>query len=117
MAIYVKFNVPEDVQKEILDMVAKAKKIRKGANEVTKAVERGIAKLVVIAEDVKPEEIVAHLPPLCEEKNIPYAYVSSKQDLGKAAGIEVASSSVAIIEPDNEEELNKLIEKINALKE
>ncbi|ADG14043.1 50S ribosomal protein L7Ae [Methanocaldococcus infernus] len=117
MAIYVKFKVPEDLQKELLDAVAKAEKIRKGANEVTKAVERKQAKLVIIAEDVKPEEIVAHLPVLCEEKGIPYAYVASKQDLGKAAGIEVAASSVAIIKPANEEELNALIEKINALKQ
>ncbi len=114
---YVKFKVPEDLQKEILNAISKANKIRKGANEVTKAVERGIAKLVIIAEDVKPEEIVAHLPYLCEEKGIPYAYVSSKQDLGRAAGIEVAASSVAIVEPGNENELNALIEKINALKQ
>ncbi|ENN96521.1 50S ribosomal protein L7Ae [Methanocaldococcus villosus KIN24-T80] len=117
MAIYVKFKVPEEIQKEILEAIAKAKKIKKGANEVTKAVERGIAKLVIIAEDVKPEEVVAHLPYLCEEKNIPYAYVASKQDLGKAAGIEVAASSVAIIEEDNPDELKALIEKINALKQ
>jgi large subunit ribosomal protein L7Ae len=117
MAVYVKFKVPEEIQKELLDAVAKAQKIKKGANEVTKAVERGIAKLVVIAEDVKPEEVVAHLPYLCEEKGIPYAYVASKQDLGKAAGLEVAASSVAIINEGNADELKALVEKINALKQ
>ena len=117
MAVYVKFKVPEEIQKELLDAVAKAQKIKKGANEVTKAVERGIAKLVIIAEDVKPEEIVAHLPYLCEEKGIPYGYVASKQDLGKAAGLEVAASSVAIINEGDPEAFKALVEKINALKQ
>jgi len=116
MAVYVKFDVPPEIEEKTLELVSKAKKIRKGANEVTKAVERGIAKLVVLAKDVQPEEIVAHIPYLCEEKNIPYTYVSSKVDLGRAAGIEVAASSVAIIEEDNPEELKELIEKIEALK-
>jgi len=116
MAIYVRFEVPQEIEEKTLELITKAKKIRKGANEVTKAVERGIAKLVIIAKDVQPEEIVAHLPYLCEEKNIPYTYVSSKEDLGKAAGIEVAASSVAIVEEDDPEELKELIEKIVALR-
>jgi len=117
MAIYVKFDVPQEIEEKTLELISKAKKIRKGANEVTKAVERGIAKLVVLAKDVQPEEIVAHIPYLCEEKNIPYTYVSTKENLGKTAGIEVAASSVAIIEEDNPEELKELVEKIKALKE
>jgi len=116
MAIYVKFEVPQEIEEKTLELVSKSKKIRKGANEVTKAVERGIAKLVVIAKDVQPEEIVAHIPYLCEEKNIPYTYVSTKEDLGKAAGIEVPASSVAIVEEGDPEELKELVEKIEALK-
>jgi len=116
MAIYVKFDVPQEIEEKTLELVSKSKKIRKGANEVTKAVERGIAKLVVIAKDVQPEEIVAHIPYLCEEKNIPYTYVSTKEDLGKAAGIEVPASSVAIVEEGDPEELKELVEKIEALK-
>lgn len=74
-------------------------KIRIGTNEATKAAERGIAKLVVIAEDVQPKEVVMHLPPLCDEKKIPYAKVPTKADLGRAAGIDVGTAAVAIIEP------------------
>ncbi|MCD6143620.1 50S ribosomal protein L7ae [Thermococci archaeon] len=105
---YVKFEVPKELAEKALEAVEIARdtgKIRKGTNETTKAVERGQAKLVVIAEDVDPEEIVAHLPPLCEEKEIPYIYVSSKKELGAAAGIEVPSASVAIIEPGKGREL------------
>ncbi|KPU63128.1 50S ribosomal protein L7Ae [Thermococcus argininiproducens] len=105
---YVKFEVPKELAEKALEAVEVARdtgRVRKGTNETTKAVERGQAKLVVIAEDVDPEEIVAHLPPLCEEKEIPYIYVPSKKELGAAAGIEVPSASVAIIEPGKAREL------------
>ncbi|MBD3312341.1 50S ribosomal protein L7ae, partial [archaeon] len=87
-------------------------RVKKGVNEVTKAVERGVAKLVVIAEDVNPKVIVAHLPVLCEEKDIKYVYVPSKQELGEAIGITKACSSVAIIsagEGDGKELLMKVL--------
>jgi large subunit ribosomal protein L7Ae len=103
MASYVKFETPEEVQRDllsVLEQVSKSGKVRKGVNEVTKSIERGLAKLVVIAEDVNPEEIVMHLPVLCEQKGIPYAYVKSKADLGKAIGLHVAASSVAIEDED-----------------
>jgi large subunit ribosomal protein L7Ae len=73
-------------------------KIRIGTNEATKAIERGIAKLVVAAQDVQPKEVIMHLSPLCDEKKIPYVEVKSKKDLGRAAGINVPAASVAVIE-------------------
>lgn len=82
----------------IVETARKTGKIDKGTNEVTKAIELGVAKLVVYAKDVEPKEIVAHLNILCSEKNIPCAEVDSKQKLGIAAGIGIGSSSVAIIE-------------------
>jgi len=109
---YVKFEIPNELKEKVLQAVEVARnsgKIRKGTNETTKAIERGIAKLVVIAEDVEPEEIVMHLPPLCEEKKIPYVYVSSKAELGRAAGIDVAAASACIIEEGDAKELVKEI--------
>ena len=108
MKSYVKFEVPKElVEKALqaLEMARNTGKIKKGTNETTKAVDRNQAKLVYIAEDVEPEEIVMHLPPLCEEKKIPYIYVPSKQELGKAAGIEVAAASACIIEEGEAKEL------------
>jgi ribosomal protein L7Ae-like RNA K-turn-binding protein len=72
--------------------------VGKGTNEVTKHVERGTAKLVVMATDVRPEEILAHMPLLCEEKGAPYAYAPSKDDLGRAAGLKVSTASIVIID-------------------
>lgn len=86
---------------EIYNIVEKARKsgkIEKGTNEVTKAIERGTAKLVVYAKDVEPKEIVQHIPILCKEKKIPCVEVDSKQKLGIVAGLPVATSSVVIVE-------------------
>lgn len=96
---YVKFETPKDVIPQILEMLSVAKdggRVRKGVNETTKSIERKLAQLVVVAEDVTPEEIVVHIPMLCEEKGIPYAFVPTRKDLGGAVGIEVGTSSIAV---------------------
>ena len=117
---YVRFEVPEDIAESVYEVIEKARqtgKIKKGTNETTKACERGLAKLVVIAEDVDPPEIVAHLPLLCDEKKIPYVYVPSKKRLGEAAGIEVQAASAAIIDPGEAEALLKEItDKVKELR-
>ena len=117
---YVKFEVPEELAEKAYKAVEQARetgKIKKGTNETTKAVERGIAKLVVIAEDVDPPEGVAHLPLLCDEKKIPYVYVPSKKRLGEAAGIEVQAASVAIIEPGEASSLVKeIVDEVSKLR-
>lgn len=84
---------------ELVEKARKTGKVEKGINEVTKSIERGDAKIVVIASDVNPKEIVQHLPLLCKEKNIPVEEVDSKQKLGIAAGIPVSCSVVAIVNP------------------
>ncbi len=83
---------------DIVEKARKTGKIEKGTNEVTKAVERGTARLVVIAEDVQPKEVIQHLPILCKEKGIEVMTVDSKQKLGIAAGINVSTASVAVID-------------------
>ena len=113
---YVKFETPKDVQAkalEALTVAADTGKIRKGANETTKAIEGGSCALVVIAEDVDPEEVVMHLPMICGEKNIPYCYVQTKKELGAAAGLSVASAAVAIEKAGNAAEIIKgIVEKL-----
>jgi len=118
--IYVKFKVPKELAEkayEALEISRSTGKLSKGTNEVTKFVERGQANLVLIAEDVEPEEIVAHLPMLCEEKHIPYIYVPSKQELGRASGLEVATASACVVNPGKAKELiEEIIEKVKAIK-
>ena len=87
----------------IIEKARKTGKVEKGTNEVTKAIERGTAKLVVYAGDVEPKEIVQHLPILCKEKGILCKEVDSKQKLGISVGIPVSASSVAVIVPGEAE--------------
>ena len=82
---------------KIIEKAKKTGKVEKGTNEVTKAIERGTAKLVVYASDVEPKEIVQHIPILCKEKKIPCREVDSRQKLGIAVGISVPASSVVVI--------------------
>jgi large subunit ribosomal protein L7Ae len=82
----------------LVERARKTGKVEKGINEVTKAVERGVAKLIIYATDVEPKEVVAHLKPLCEEKNIKCVEVDSKQKLGIAAGIKVNTAAVAVVD-------------------
>jgi len=107
MAGHVKFEVPEELQSrtlEALDLARTTGNVKKGTNEATKIIERGMAKLVLISEDVSPEEIVMHLPPLCEEKGTPYVYVKSQRDLGAACGINKGCAAAAIVDPGKADE-------------
>ena len=82
---------------KIVEKAKKTGKVEKGTNEVTKAIEKGTAKLVVYASDVEPKEIVQHIPVLCKEKKILCKEVDSRQKLGLAVGISVPASSVVVI--------------------
>lgn len=118
---YIRFEVPPELAEKTYEAVKKVRetggKIKKGTNETTKAVERGLAKLVVIAMDVDPPEIVAHLPILCDEKKIPYTYVPSKKRLGEVAGIEVAAASVAIIDTGGAKDLvDEILKKVQEIR-
>ncbi len=99
---------------EAIEIARNTGKIKKGTNEVTKAVEKGLAKLVAVAKDVSPPEIVMHLPLLCQEKGVPYVEVPTKEELGVAAGITVSTVSVAVVQEGDAKNLIKEIN--NALK-
>lgn len=120
MAMHVKFEVPKDLAEKTYNVIEQARntgKVRKGANEVTKVVERGQAKLVVMAEDVSPEELLAHVPMICEEKGIPYTYVPSKQELGSAVGLKVGTAAVAIVKVGKSKALlEDVVNNLNKIK-
>src|SRR3989441_4462290 len=119
-SVYVRFQVPKETSDKAYQLLQVAKdtgKLRKGTNETTKAIERGIAKLVVIAEDVEPPQVVAHLPILCDERKIPYLYVPSKLELGKSAGLDVGSAAISVVEPgDGAQSLKDIFKTIESLK-
>ena len=127
--IYVKFDTPEEIAnkaEEALEVAQNTGKVAKGTNEVTKFItnevtkfiERGNAALVVIAEDVDPAEIVAHIPVLAEEKEIPYVYLATKDKVGAAAGLSVGTASACIVDAGDAADLvAEVVEKVAELKE
>ena len=102
----------DDLIDKVYEAIETAKatgKLRKGTNEVTKAIEKQEAKLVIVAKDVSPPEITMHIPLLCEEKGITHVQVPSKEELEAAAGIDKPTASVAIVQ---EGEAKNLIKEI-----
>jgi large subunit ribosomal protein L7Ae len=117
---FVKFDVPENLVSpiyEALRVASETGKVKKGTNEATKAIERGVSKLIIIAEDVEPPEVVAHLPIICEERGTAYVFVPSKQELGKALGIEVTSAAAAILDSgDAQHIIDEVVTSIEKIK-
>src|SRR5437762_12945887 len=86
--------------------------LRKGANETTKTLNRGISEFIVMAADAEPIEILLHLPLLCEDKAVPYIFVPSKIALGRACGVSRAIIAASV----TTNEVSDLTPQINTLK-
>jgi large subunit ribosomal protein L7Ae len=99
----------EDNVLEAIEVAKATGKIKKGSNEVTRAIEKGEAKLVAYAKDTEPKEIIMHIPLLCKEKGILCFEVGKKEELGAAAGVEVGTSAIAVVV---EGEAKAIIEKL-----
>ncbi|XP_053676874.1 NHP2-like protein 1 homolog [Anopheles nili] len=84
----------------LIQQAVNYKQLRRGANEATKTLNRGLSEFIVMAADAEPIEIILHLPLLCEDKNVPYVFVRSKQALGRACGVSrpIVACSVTIDE-------------------
>lgn len=109
------------VTKKILDLCNQAtlyKQLKKGANESTKSLNRGVADLVILAADTEPLEIILHLPLLCEDKNVPYVYVPKQADLGRACGVSrniVAAVILRNPESHLQSQINEMKDKVEQL--
>merc|ERR1712100_846390 len=98
----------------------KAKQVLRGVKEVVKAVRKGKKGVCVIAGNISPMDVISHLPILCEDNDVPYVYVRSKEDLG-AAGLTKRPTSCMLIapaikkgldEPEGYEEVKKKVAKM-----
>ena len=120
MPVYVTYDVPADLQEDAIEALEVARDtgtVKKGTNETTKAIERGNAKLVLVAEDVQPEEIVMHLPELADEKGVPFVFVASQDDVGHAAGLEVGSAAAAVVDAGQaEDDVEDVASKVEELR-
>ena len=125
MSVHVDFETPADVQEKVYEYVKKIGKdgsgrFKKGMNEVIKVCERGAAKLVVMAENVNPGEMMMPIPLICKERGIPYIYVEDQGYLGDAAGLPEGrpTSAIAITELEGSaDDFNGILESANKLAE
>ncbi|CAI4226560.1 unnamed protein product [Auanema sp. JU1783] len=112
-----------DVQlsQRLLDLVQQAmnyKQLKKGANEATKTLNRGISEVIIMAADAEPLEIILHLPLLCEDKNVPYVFVRSKAALGRACGVTRPVIAASITQNEGSQlksQINKIKEDVEKL--
>ncbi|KAK7719192.1 Deoxycytidine monophosphate (dCMP) deaminase [Botryosphaeria dothidea] len=102
----------------LLQQSLNAAQLKKGANEVTKALNRGAASLVVLAADTKPIALLAHMPELCEDKNVPYIWIPSKVALGRACGLGQPVIAAVVLDVEGSElmgpigEMKETIERL-----
>ena len=88
---------------------------RYGLNHVTTLVEQKQAKLVVIAHDVDPVELVCWLPALCRKKDVPYCIIKGKARLGQLVHKKTASCiAVTTVKKEDQGELEKLASSVRS---
>lgn len=107
-----------DLTNSILELVQQAgqyKQLKKGANEATKTLNRGIAEFIVLTADTEPIEILLHLPLLCEEKNVPYVFVPSKAALGRACNVSRPVISASVTTGESKELSSQITSVKNAI--
>ncbi len=122
MSVYVDFETPADVQRTVYQMVEDLAKsggsrFKKGMNEVIKVCERGDAKLVVMAADINPGEMMMPIPMICKERGIPYIYVAKQEELGAYAGLPSGRPTSAIAVIDSEGAGSDFSAVVNSAKE
>ncbi|KAM4057760.1 ribosomal protein [Hirsutella rhossiliensis] len=109
----VPFAVPvadEKGMKKVYKTIRKAAKngtLKRGVKEVVKALRKSppsapgytsFPGLVVIAGDISPQDVISHLPVLCEDHNVPFIFVTSRAELGASAKTKRPTSVVMIME-------------------
>ncbi|KAJ4961556.1 hypothetical protein NE237_021466 [Protea cynaroides] len=96
--------------KRALKLVRRAsehKCLKRGVKEVVKSIRRGNKGLCIIAGNISPIDVITHLPILCEEADIPYAYVPSKEDLAVAGATKRPTCCVLILTKPTKGELGQ----------
>lgn len=94
-------------------LASKARQVKRGVKEVVKGIRKGekgcvslrfrvvlhltdLFSLLVLAADINPIDIISHLPVLCEEAQVPYVFVASKEELGQASSTKRPTSCVMV---------------------
>merc|ERR1719293_191773 len=94
---------------EEADKTKKPQVLKYGLNHVTTLIENNQAKLVVIAHDVDPIELVCWMPALCRKKEVPYCIIKGKSRLGQLVHKKSASCiALTNVRPEDKPDLDKM---------
>jgi H/ACA ribonucleoprotein complex subunit 2 len=99
---------------KLVKKASQAKNIRRGVKEVVKGLRKGEQGLAILAGDIYPLDVYSFLPVLLEEKNVPYIFVPSKQDLGAAACTKRPTSVVLVKTPKKDFDAKDLMDTLVA---
>jgi large subunit ribosomal protein L7Ae len=89
--------------------------IKYGLNHVTTLIENKAAKLVIIAHDVEPIEMICWLPALCRKKEVPYCIIKGKGRLGQLVHKKMASCvAITAVQKEDQKELDTLMTNFKA---
>nr|ACG33426.1 h/ACA ribonucleoprotein complex subunit 2 [Zea mays]ACG38811.1 h/ACA ribonucleoprotein complex subunit 2 [Zea mays] len=91
---------------KLVRRASEAKCLKRGVKEVVKSIRRGNKGLCVIAGNISPIDVITHVPILCEEFNVPYIYVPSKEDLATAGTTKRPTCCVLVLTKPNKGELS-----------
>ncbi|TFL06007.1 50S ribosomal protein L30e-like protein [Pterulicium gracile] len=75
---------------------SKSRQVKRGVKEVVKGIRKGEKGILILAADINPIDIISHLPFMCEEAQVPYIFVTSKEELGQASSTKRPTSCVMI---------------------
>ncbi|KAH9938629.1 50S ribosomal protein L30e-like protein [Fomitopsis serialis] len=85
---------------------SKQRQVKRGVKEVVKGIRKGEKGLLVLAADINPIDIISHLPVLAEDANVPYVFITSKEELGHASATKRPTSCVMVC-PDSKKKAKR----------
>ncbi|XP_057517393.1 H/ACA ribonucleoprotein complex subunit 2-like protein [Amaranthus tricolor] len=92
---------------KLIRRAAEQKCLKRGVKEVVKSIRRGHKGICVIAGNISPIDVITHVPILCEEADIPYVYVPSKEDLASAGATKRPTCCVLVLNKPSKGELSQ----------
>ncbi|KAK1315563.1 H/ACA ribonucleoprotein complex subunit 2-like protein [Acorus calamus] len=92
---------------KLIRRASEHKCLRRGVKEVVKSIRRGNKGLCVIAGNISPIDVITHVPILCEEAEVPYIYVHSKEDLATAGATKRPTCCVLVMTKPTKGELGQ----------